>query len=115
MRIPSVLQGTFAFFHHLPVIVEATALHLTSDAGLLPICQQKAAKSQRRFVGGGQATVREDPNSATLVRCILVSGRHLEACPLGHRQGGGEHAGHQFSHGGKGAVRSHSEIVIVSD
>jgi hypothetical protein len=37
MSIQSVLQGTFSFFHDLPIVVEATAAHLSSDAGLLAI------------------------------------------------------------------------------
>lgn len=37
MSIQSVLQGTFSFFPDIPVIVETTAVQLTSDAGLLPI------------------------------------------------------------------------------
>jgi hypothetical protein len=37
MSIQSVLQGTLSFFRDLPIVVEATAVQLTSDAGLLPI------------------------------------------------------------------------------
>jgi hypothetical protein len=37
MSIQPVLQGTFSFFHELPILVETTAVQLTSDAGLLPI------------------------------------------------------------------------------
>ena len=35
MSIQSVLQGTFSFFQNLPIVVETTAAHLSSDAGLL--------------------------------------------------------------------------------
>ena len=37
MSIQAALQGTFSFFHDLPIVVEATAAQLSSDAGLLPI------------------------------------------------------------------------------
>jgi Transposase DDE domain group 1 len=37
MSIQAVLQGSFSFFDNLPIVVETTAVHLTSDAGLLPI------------------------------------------------------------------------------
>jgi hypothetical protein len=37
MSIQSVLQGTFSFFRDLPIVVEATAAQLSSDAGLLAI------------------------------------------------------------------------------
>src|SRR5471030_3083838 len=36
MSIQPAHQGTFSFFH-LPIVVEATAAQLSSDAGLLPI------------------------------------------------------------------------------
>jgi hypothetical protein len=35
MNIQPVLQGTFSFFQNLPVVIETTAAHLSSDAGLL--------------------------------------------------------------------------------
>jgi len=35
MSIQPVLQGTFSFFQNLPIVVETTAAHLSSDAGLL--------------------------------------------------------------------------------
>jgi Transposase DDE domain group 1 len=35
MSIQPVLQGTFSFFQKLPMVVETTAAHLSSDAGLL--------------------------------------------------------------------------------
>src|SRR5271155_3189178 len=37
MSIQPVLQGTFSFFRDLPIVVETTAVQLSSDAGLLPI------------------------------------------------------------------------------
>jgi hypothetical protein len=37
MSIQPALQGTFAFFHPLPIVIETTATQLTSDAGLLPL------------------------------------------------------------------------------
>lgn len=37
MSIQSVHQGTFSFFGQLPIVVEATAAQLSSDAGLLAI------------------------------------------------------------------------------
>src|ERR1700689_4508731 len=35
MSIQPVLQGTFSFFQNLPIVIEATAAQLSSDAGLL--------------------------------------------------------------------------------
>jgi hypothetical protein len=37
VSIQPAVQGTFSFFHNLPIVVETTAVQLTSDAGLLPI------------------------------------------------------------------------------
>lgn len=37
MSIQPALQATFSFFQDVPIIVEATAAQLSSDAGLLPI------------------------------------------------------------------------------
>ena len=37
MSIQPVYQGTFSFLQNLPIVVEASAARLTSDAGLLPI------------------------------------------------------------------------------
>src|SRR6202050_2788834 len=37
MSIQPVYQGTFSFFHDLPVVVEATSAQLSGDAGLLAI------------------------------------------------------------------------------
>jgi hypothetical protein len=37
VSIQPAVQGTFSFFHNLPIVVEAAAVQLTSDAGLLPI------------------------------------------------------------------------------
>ena len=39
MSIQPVHQGSFTFFHDLPIVVEATAAQLSSDAGLLPFRQ----------------------------------------------------------------------------
>src|SRR5712692_7977016 len=37
MSIQPVVQQTFGFFHHLPVVVEASQAELSSDGGLLPV------------------------------------------------------------------------------
>src|ERR1700761_2794785 len=37
MSIQPAVQGTFSFFRDLPIVVQATAAQLTTDAGLLPI------------------------------------------------------------------------------
>jgi Transposase DDE domain group 1 len=37
MSIQPAVQGTFSFFHELPIVIETTGAQLTSDAGLLPI------------------------------------------------------------------------------
>jgi hypothetical protein len=37
MSIQPVVQGTFSFLCNLPIVVETTAVQLSSDAGLLPI------------------------------------------------------------------------------
>jgi hypothetical protein len=37
VSIQPAVQGTFSFFHKLPIVVETTATQLTTDAGLLPI------------------------------------------------------------------------------
>src|SRR4051794_10458081 len=39
MSIQPVLEGSFSFFHSLPIIVQSAAVQLSSDAGLLPIRQ----------------------------------------------------------------------------
>lgn len=39
MSIQTAWQGTFDFWHELPIVVEPSAAQLTSDAGLLPLRQ----------------------------------------------------------------------------
>ena len=57
MSIQSVLQGTFTFFRDLPIVVETTAVQLSSDAGLLPIREfDEAIGLTRAF-----ASVLNDP------------------------------------------------------
>jgi hypothetical protein len=63
VSIQPAVQGTFAFFHELPVIVETTAAQLTSDAGLLPIREF----DERIGLTQAFARVLDDARDATLV------------------------------------------------
>src|SRR5690242_10685936 len=63
MSIQPAVQGTFSFFHNLPVIVETTAAQLTSDAGLLPIREFDERIGWTQAFAG----VLDDARDATLV------------------------------------------------
>jgi hypothetical protein len=57
MSIQPVLQGTFSFLHHLPILVEACDARLSSDAGLLAIREF----DERIGLTPGFAAVLNDP------------------------------------------------------
>ena len=63
MSIQPVVQGTFSFFHDLPIIVESTAAQLTSDAGLLPIREF----DERIGLSRSFAAVLDDPRHPLLL------------------------------------------------
>jgi len=63
MSIQSVLQGSFSFFQHLPVVVETSAAQLSSDAGLLPIREFDERIGLSRSFAAALRDVR-DPKSA---------------------------------------------------
>src|SRR5436309_6003494 len=63
MSIQPAVQGTFAFFHDLPIVVETTAAQLTSDAGLLPIREF----DERIGLTGAFAAVLEDHRDPDLL------------------------------------------------
>jgi hypothetical protein len=63
MSIQPVVQGTFSFFHDLPIIVESTAAQLTSDAGLLPIREF----DERIGLTHSFAAVLDDPRDPLLL------------------------------------------------
>jgi hypothetical protein len=60
MNIQPVLQGTFSFLHNLPIVVEASAARLSSDAGLLAIREF----DERIGLTPGFAAVLNDPRDA---------------------------------------------------
>jgi hypothetical protein len=57
MSIQPVYQGTFSFLQILPVVIEASAAQLSSDAGLLPIREF----DERIGLTSGFAAVLNDP------------------------------------------------------
>jgi hypothetical protein len=63
MSIQPAVQGTFSFFHKLPIVVETTAARLTSDAGLLPIREL----DERLDLTKAFASVLDDPRHADMV------------------------------------------------
>ena len=64
MSIQGALQGTFSFFHELPIVVETTAARLTSDAGLLPLREF----DERIGLTDAFAAVLDDGRDPTLTR-----------------------------------------------
>jgi hypothetical protein len=63
MSIQPVVQGTFSFFHDLPILVESTAAQLTSDAGLLPVREF----DERIGLTHAFAAVLDDPRDPLLL------------------------------------------------
>ena len=70
MSIQTAWQATFDFWDDLPIVVEPSSAHLTSDAGLLPLRQF----DEQIGLTAQFSQVLEDPRAAEVVRLRFYAG-----------------------------------------